>query len=188
MLEVVISDAEPPARWRRVVGDEDVGILNQSVEYRAARFLPQIERQTPFVARVEEKTRVERRPPRHRVPAPAVGVAHAGRLDLDHFGAKIRHHRRRRRPGDKAGAIDDFQSVEDAFAHPNFLSTGLLKFQTSIRYASPSLTMRPAVAPAKCVPITSTGRLDSSASMRSRVRCPSSGSLSAVEHQCGRAI
>ena len=48
--------------------------------------------------------------------------------------------------------------------------------------------MRPAVAPAKCVPMTSTGLPDNSSSIRSRVARAASGSLSAVEDQCGRAI
>ena len=46
----------------------------------------------------------------------------------------------------------------------------------------------PAVAPAKCVPITRTGLSHNSPSMRSRVRRASSGSLSAADDQSGRAI
>ena len=114
MLQVVIGDAEPAARRRRVVGDEDIGFLDQPVQHRPPRVGAQVERQAPLVARVEEKAGVERvGRVRHR--APAIGVAHARRLDLDDLGAEIRHHRRRRRPGDKAGAVDDLEPVEDAF-------------------------------------------------------------------------
>jgi hypothetical protein len=59
---------------------------------------------------------------------------------------------------------------------------------TSSRYVSPSRTIRPAVAPAKCVPITSTGVPASVSNIRSRVRTPISGSESAVEAHSGCAI
>ena len=117
--QLVIGDAEPAAHRRRIVGDEHVGLFDQPAQHRLPLGLTQIERQALLVAAVEDKTGVagEPRPVRWRRPA-AVGVARTRRLDLDHRGAKIRHHRRRRRPGDKAGAIDDLQPVEDTPAHP----------------------------------------------------------------------
>ncbi len=77
----------------------------------------QVERQTLLITAVEHEAGIDRRPSRDRHGAPAIRVAGAGRLDLDDLGAEIRHHRRRRRPGDKARAIDDLEPVENAFGH-----------------------------------------------------------------------
>ncbi len=75
----------------------------------------QVERQAAFVARRQLPVVVDllardrgRRAPR---------IAGARRLDLDHVGAEIRQHRRRRRAGDPACAVDDFQAGEQAFGH-----------------------------------------------------------------------
>jgi hypothetical protein len=116
MLEVVIRDTEPAAGRRRIIGDEDVGFLNQPIEHRAPGLGAQIKREALLVSRVEEETGVEW-VFWVRDRAPAIGVAHPGRLDLDDLGAEIRHDRRRRRSGDKARAIDDLEPVENAFRH-----------------------------------------------------------------------
>jgi hypothetical protein len=117
MFQIVIGDAEPAARRRRVVGDEHIGFRDQPIKHRTPGFGAQIERQALLVAAVEEKAGIER-PLRVRDRAAAIRVAHARWLDLDHLGAKIRHHRRRRGPRDKTGAVDDLEPVEDPFGHP----------------------------------------------------------------------
>ena len=60
--------------------------------------------------------------------------------------------------------------------------------QTASRNASPSRTTRPAVRPAKCVPMTSVGVPAKLVSIASRVRRAAAGSESAVEDHSGRAI
>jgi alanine-glyoxylate transaminase/serine-glyoxylate transaminase/serine-pyruvate transaminase len=81
-----------------------------------------------------------------------------------------------------------------AGAAPRRRSTGsvsrcqLNPAHTSSRYVPPSRTRRPAVAPAKCVPITSTGVPASRSNIVSRVRCPCTGSESAVDAHSGCAI
>ncbi len=117
--QILIGDAEPPPHRRRVVGDEHIGAPDQAIKDRASGSAAQIERQALLVARVENEGGVER-PLRHRHGASAIGVAHAGRLDLDDLGAEIRHHRCRRRPGDKAGAVDHLEPVENPFRHRPF--------------------------------------------------------------------
>src|SRR5207249_11278046 len=83
---------------------------------RASGAEARMERAALLVSRVEQETGVERvLGVRHR--APAIRVAHPGRLDLDDLRAEIRHHRRRRRPRDEARAIDDLEPVENPFRH-----------------------------------------------------------------------
>ena len=116
--QIVIGDAEATPHRRRVVGDEYIRIGDQPPQYSPARRRAQIEREAFLVAAVEHKTGVAREPgPDRRRGAPAIGVARARRLDLDHRGAEIRHHRRGRRPRDKARAVDHLQPVEDTLTH-----------------------------------------------------------------------
>src|SRR5689334_11378722 len=142
-----MSDPEPAAHRRRVVGNEYIGLRDQAAQHGLSRRRAQIERQTLLVASVELETGVALQPGAYgRGRPPAIGVASTRRLDLDHLRAEIRHHRRGSRPGNKAGAIDHLQAVKDALTH-----------HPTNRYASPSRTTWPAVRPAKCVPITRIG-------------------------------
>src|SRR6202041_3124908 len=51
----------------------------------------------------------------------AVAVADPRRLDLDHPRAEVAHPRRRRRPGDEAGAVDHEQIAEKSRRHRSIL-------------------------------------------------------------------
>ena len=64
----------------------------------------------------------------------------------------------------------------------------LCRNHTASRNVSRSRMIRPAVAPAKCVPITSTGVPASFSNISHRVRMPCAASLSAVVSHSGCAI
>ena len=174
---------EPPAHRRGIVGDEHVGVGDQPAQHGLSRWQAEIERQALLVAPVEHKARIARQPrPDGWGRASTVGVAGPRRLDLDHLGAEIRHHRRCCRPGDKARAVDHLQPIEDALGHRRSLG------QTASRNTSPSRTTWPAVRPAKCVPMTRVGVPARRVNICSRVRRARRGSESAVEDHSGRAI
>ncbi len=176
--QIIIGDCEAAAHRRRVVGDEHIGLRDEPAEHGLSRRHAQVERQTLLVAPVELEAGVALEPRADRRGCPAaIRVAGARRLDLDDFGAKVRHHRRGRRARDKAGTVDHPQAVEDALTH-----------HATKRYASPSRTTWPAVRPAKCVPMTRIGVSARLVNMRSRVSRARAGSLSAVEDHSGRAI
>jgi hypothetical protein len=117
MRQVVIGDLEALAYRRRIVRDEHVGAAHESIEHFAPGIGAQVERQTLLVAAVEHEAGVDRRPTRYRYGTAAIRVPCDGRLDLDDFGPEIGHHGRRRRPRDKARAIDDLDPVENALGH-----------------------------------------------------------------------
>ena len=176
--QIVVGDPEAAAHRRRVIRDEHIGLRDQPPQHGLARRLAEVERQALLVAPVELEARVAREPRADRRGCPAaIRVAGTRRLDLDDFGAKVRHHRRRGRPGNEARAIDHLQAVEDALTH-----------HSPKRNTSPSRTTWPAVRPAKCVPMTRIGVSARLVNMRSRVTRARAGSLSAVEDHSGRAI
>jgi len=47
----------------------------------------------------------------------AIGIAMAGRFDLDHVGAEIRQHGRGRRRCDETRAVQNLEAFEDALFH-----------------------------------------------------------------------
>src|SRR5262249_49181210 len=54
--------------------------------------------------------------PRYRGQGPP-GIARAWGLDLDDVGAEVGQHRGGGRPGDPAGAVNDFQASKEALGH-----------------------------------------------------------------------
>jgi hypothetical protein len=116
--DVVISDAEAPPHRRRIIGDEDVGVGDEAMEHRPRVRLGEVERDALLVAALEQPGVVVRS---GRVAGNfgqrAIGIAAAGRLDLDHVGAEIGQHRRGRRRGNEARAVDDLEAGEDSLLH-----------------------------------------------------------------------
>ena len=111
--------AQPVAHRQRKVGDEHIGGGGQAMQHRLTLRKLQIERQTAFVARRQLPVVVDLLAGDRRRGPP--WIAGAGGLDLDHVGAVVGHDRRRRRAGDPACAVDDFQAGEQAFGHAGHL-------------------------------------------------------------------
>ena len=98
-------DLQTLACAEREIGDEDIGLAHQPVEYRQALGMLEIDRQTALVARIE-------------IPGigfagqqSAIGIA-LKRLDLDDLGTEIRQDGGGGRTGHEACAIDDLQALE----------------------------------------------------------------------------
>ena len=113
-----VGDAEPLAHLRRIVGDEDVGLRGQPMQHRLALGLREIEREALLVAGFQHPreimlaVRVAR-----QVRQVAIGIAGAGRLDLDDVGAEIRQHGGGRRRGDETRAVQNLEAVKNTLFH-----------------------------------------------------------------------
>lgn len=116
--EMVVGQPEPAAHRRREVGDENVRLGDEAMQHRLGFRLGEVERQAPLVAGFQQPreivlaARIAR-----EIRQVAVGIARAGRLDLDHVGAKIRQHGSGRGCCDEARAIQNLEAFEDAFFH-----------------------------------------------------------------------
>jgi len=90
--QLVKRDAEAMPDRRRIVGDEHIGVDDEIVDDLARLRTFEIECQTAFVAIIHRPTvvPVADRHARQEGNA-AVGIALAGRLDLDHVRTEIGH-------------------------------------------------------------------------------------------------
>src|SRR6202034_798231 len=140
MRELVVRDTEPTPRGRRIVRDEHIGADDEVVDDLARLGTFEVERQAAFVAGIDGPA-VVRVGNRHAglKGKVAVGVALAGRLDLDHVGAEVGHDRGGRVCRYEACRIKHLESGKDArLAHRISSSTAETGARASRprRYAS----------------------------------------------------
>ena len=98
-------DLQALACAEREIGDEDIGLAHQPIEYRQTLGMLEIDRHTALVAGIE-------------IPGvgfagqqSAIGIA-LERLDLDDLGTEVRQDGGGGRTGHEACAIDDLQALE----------------------------------------------------------------------------
>ena len=123
MRELVERDAEPTPDRRRVVGDEHIGADDETMDDLLRLRTLEIQCQAAFVS-IIDRPAVVLVADRHAglEGHVAVGIPHAGRLDLDHVRTEVGHDRGCRRSSDEASRIEHFESGEDAcLAHRSFL-------------------------------------------------------------------
>ena len=136
--EILVADLHAAAYRQRQVGDEHVGLVDQPVQHAKPLRRLQVERDAALVARAVHPGVVDVALRRAGVRVQrAVGVAFAGRLDLDDVGAEVRQHRGGGRRGDEARAVDDLQSCKELIGHRCF-SLLLLSWTARVSSRPPS--------------------------------------------------
>ena len=112
---------------RLIVGDEHVGGFHHSNQHFAPFRFREIERDAFLVAAGQHPAPVDfRLGGARQMREQAPQIAAADPLDFENLGAKIRHHRRRRRPRDISTAVDYPEARENSAILHNLTPRELL--------------------------------------------------------------
>ncbi len=106
------------AHLRRIVGDEDVGLGGETMQHGLSLGLGEVEREAPLVAGFQQPREIVfALGVARQVRQVAIGIAGAGRLDLDDVGAEIRQHGGGRGRCDEARAVQNLEAFKNTLFH-----------------------------------------------------------------------
>ena len=110
-----VVGSELLAHRQRLVGDENIGLLDEVVQDLLSGRRGEVECEATFVAVVQQPAVIVVRLRHAGMPGHMpIGIAGAWRLDLDDVGAEVGQHGARDCRGDEAAAVDDFQPFKNS--------------------------------------------------------------------------